>query len=129
MKFTSPLLIIILLVVTLTTSSTVEAGKIRLRRGSVLPPAANYADPLPDFGMRMNGQFVANGIEVASVERNGPAANAGLEPGDVLLSVNGQPLREPEDWVRGMSNQNGFLHFRLRDIRTGQVMSRDVELR
>ncbi|MCJ0764358.1 DegQ family serine endoprotease [Variovorax terrae] len=33
-----------------------------------------------------------NGALVSSVEKNGPADKAGLQPGDVILSLNGQPI-------------------------------------
>jgi serine protease Do len=35
-----------------------------------------------------------NGALVSSVEPGGPAAKAGLEPGDVILSLNGQPVSD-----------------------------------
>jgi serine protease Do len=34
------------------------------------------------------------GALVSSVEKNGPAAAAGIEPGDVILKLNGQPLKD-----------------------------------
>jgi S1-C subfamily serine protease len=38
---------------------------------------------------------------VRGVQRNAPAGNAGMEPGDVLLSINGVPVRD----TPGMLNQ------------------------
>jgi serine protease Do len=35
-----------------------------------------------------------NGALVSSIEAGGPAAKAGLQPGDVILSVNGQPVAD-----------------------------------
>jgi S1-C subfamily serine protease len=105
------------------------AGTVKLRPGQAPPPGACYTDPLPDFGMGMDGRFVEGGIEITKVYRNGATERAGLEPGDVLVSVNGQTLREPADWIQGMTNQNGRLSFRLRDVRTGQIVSREVHMR
>jgi putative serine protease PepD len=39
----------------------------------------------------------ARGAEVAEVASGGPAANAGLRAGDVITSVDGHPVREPDD--------------------------------
>jgi Do/DeqQ family serine protease len=41
------------------------------------------------------------GVVVRGVQRNAPAGDAGIEPGDVLLSINGLPVRD----TRGMLNQ------------------------
>ena len=41
------------------------------------------------------------GVVVRGVQRNAPAGNAGMEPGDVLLSINGTPVRD----TPGMLNQ------------------------
>ena len=38
------------------------------------------------------------GVRIASVAPGGPAARAGLKPGDVLTTANGRPLRNYLDW-------------------------------
>jgi Do/DeqQ family serine protease len=37
------------------------------------------------------------GVIVAGILRNGPAANAGLQPGDVIKEINGKPMRDSRD--------------------------------
>jgi serine protease DegS len=37
------------------------------------------------------------GVIVAGILRNGPAANAGLQPGDVIKQINGEPMRDSRD--------------------------------
>ena len=44
------------------------------------------------FGMK-----TPQGALVSSVDANGPAAKAGLQPGDVILSVNGSPVADSSD--------------------------------
>ena len=41
----------------------------------------------------------ANGVMITGVEK-GPAARAGLRRGDVLVSLDGQDLKSPEDYQR-----------------------------
>ncbi len=44
------------------------------------------------FGLR-----VAQGVVVAAVLRGGPADRAGLQPGDVILRIDGRPVRDARD--------------------------------
>jgi diguanylate cyclase (GGDEF)-like protein len=50
------------------------------------------------FGFSL--EETAAGMEVLSTVPGGPAARAGLEPGDLLLSIGGQPLRDNADFDR-----------------------------
>jgi serine protease DegQ len=40
-----------------------------------------------------------DGVIVAATVPGGPAANAGLQPGDLILAVDAQPTRRPEDFL------------------------------
>ena len=43
-------------------------------------------------------QTIAGGaVGIVGVEAGGPAASAGIERGDILLSVDGTPIRTPDD--------------------------------
>jgi serine protease DegS len=46
-------------------------------------------DITPQLAESFNLQNIT-GIIVAGIQRNGPAAQAGLRPGDIILSVNGE---------------------------------------
>ena len=47
----------------------------------------------PKTGTGFAGWGEQNEIEVVSVLPDKPAAKAGFEPGDIMVSVNGQPIR------------------------------------
>jgi Do/DeqQ family serine protease len=47
------------------------------------------------------------GLAVQSVDPAGPAAQAGLQPGDVIQQVNRQPVRNPDDMRRALAKSSG----------------------
>jgi S1-C subfamily serine protease len=51
------------------------------------------ADEASQLGMDRN----TRGVVVASVDPAGPAAEAGIQPGDVIVEANRQPVRSAED--------------------------------
>jgi putative serine protease PepD len=46
----------------------------------------------PVIGVRLDMQYVGDGARVASVTPGGPAAEAGIEDGDVVTTFNGEPV-------------------------------------
>ena len=46
------------------------------------------------------------GAVVSSVERNSPAANAGVSPGDIILEVNRQPVSNVSQITRALQSAN-----------------------
>jgi serine protease Do len=52
-------------------------------------------DALDEFGLKER-----KGALVGSVSPNGPAAKAGLEPGDIILEVNGKPISDRDELVQ-----------------------------
>ena len=43
------------------------------------------------------------GVAIAGLDRSGPAAHSGLRPGDVVLSVNGQPVDSSRGLIRAVA--------------------------
>jgi S1-C subfamily serine protease len=43
------------------------------------------------------------GVEVVSLEPAGPALKAGIQTGDILISINGQDMTSPDDLFRFLS--------------------------
>ncbi|MGF1468951.1 MAG: trypsin-like peptidase domain-containing protein [Sandaracinaceae bacterium] len=66
------------------------------------------------------------GALIADVVQGGPAARAGLRPGDVVVRVDGQPVREARDLLREVLRHDVGARLRLEVMRGGQA--RRVEL-
>jgi S1-C subfamily serine protease len=110
------------------------AGGGAVPAGTIQRPAAPGASPvdqgpLPDFGLDIDGTFDGRGILLTRIPKGGHAGRVGLEPGDVLLAVNECSVRTPADWEGVMTDNNGRFHLRVRDVRTGNIVYRDVDLR
>jgi serine protease Do len=72
-------------------------------------------DPLtPDLVRRLDLPSMAGGAIVTDVERNSPAANGGVIPGDVILEVNRQKVQNVSQITRELQKvQNGQPAFML----------------
>ncbi len=55
--------------------------------------------------VRFHGLDKDHGVEIASLEPDGPARQAGLQTGDILLSINGQDITSPDDLFRFLSER------------------------
>jgi len=53
--------------------------------------------------VRFHGLARDHGVEIASLEPTGPAHQAGLQTGDILLSINGRDITSPDDLFRFLS--------------------------
>jgi len=60
----------------------------------------------PEIAQQLNLRGVTQGLVVASVDANGPAAEAGIQQGDVILQANQQPVRSIDD-LRAAVNRSG----------------------
>jgi Do/DeqQ family serine protease len=71
----------------------------------------------PQAGLTVNED---NGILIAKVMPNSPAAQAGLRAGDVIHKVNGQPVKNAEDIQKAVENSQvgSNLQFELRRNQT-----------
>jgi serine protease Do len=70
----------------------------------------------------------ASGVLVAEVQPNTPAARGGLRPGDVILALNGQPIRESRDLSRRVAQIAPGATARLDIVREGARQVVAVEL-
>jgi S1-C subfamily serine protease len=96
----------------------------RVRRGWLGIAAQNR--PLERGTARRLGLVQPGGVEVASVEPRGPAAEAGLAPGDVIVAFDGQPTHSVDDVHRLLNRWPIEGRLVARVLRDGTL--RDVEV-
>ncbi len=82
----------------------------------------------PDLAMQLGLRRGTQGVVVQSVEPDGPAAQVGLQPGDVIQEVNRQPVRNPEE-MRSALQKSGNRAPLLLVNRGGQTQYVPVPLR
>ncbi|MDO4233110.1 MAG: DegQ family serine endoprotease [Lautropia sp.] len=68
----------------------------------------------------------AVGAQVSSVEANGPAARAGLKPGDIILRFNDQPIERSSDLPRIVGNTKPGTKVSVQVWREGGARDIDV---
>jgi S1-C subfamily serine protease len=75
----------------------------RIRRSHLGVAAQNI--PLHRRVVRFHGLTVETGVMVAAVEPTGPARAAGVQDGDVIVSLNGQPIGDIDDLHRLLTEE------------------------
>jgi serine protease Do len=74
------------------------------------------------------GHDARSGVLVAGVLEGTPAANAGLEPGDIILDIDGQPTDTPAGLARRIADFSPDTAVSLEILRNGERLSRTAEL-
>ncbi len=96
------------------------------RKVSKVTPGSQ-SDPVSDFNLGISGSFTSLGVRVNAVDGGGPAERIGLEQGDVILTVDGVPVRTANGWINAMSGKS-FVRLRIRNVRGGPNVFRNVDL-
>ncbi len=78
----------------------------------------------PELGLSKG----AKGALVASISPDSPAAKAGLQPGDVLTSVDGHPVGNPHELAQVVADLKPGQSAALQLVRDGSTKSMDVTL-
>ncbi|MCX7992106.1 MAG: trypsin-like peptidase domain-containing protein [Fimbriimonadales bacterium] len=73
-------------------------------------------------------KFPANGMFIDGVVANSPARSAGIQPGDVVVQLNGRPLRTIDDMQNFMRRAKPGQQITLRIWRDGQTRDITVTL-
>jgi S1-C subfamily serine protease len=104
---------------------------------AALVPRAVAADWVLDLGLRvaeasrttLREQGLAYGVVVRSVLPATPAGAAGLRAGDLITTLDGEPVRSPADLERLLERAGDAEVVTLELYRDGNEISRDVRLR
>jgi S1-C subfamily serine protease len=70
----------------------------------------------------------ADGLRMAALHDNAPAARAGLRRGDVILRVGDQPVRKQSDLLKALDRAHGQVNLEVRQAQTGRVVQLSVNL-
>jgi S1-C subfamily serine protease len=81
-----------------------------------------------DAVVRRQGRSTDDGALVAQVVAGGPAAEAGLRAGDVIVRVDGRAVAEPADVARIIAAKRPGDSVKIEYLRAGERESADVEL-
>jgi len=114
----------LLLIVGLSLSTFVTVANAASSR-LLIAPGEPYG--LPKFGFSSSN--IGFGEQVVFVRPGSRAARIGLEPGDVILSLNGYRLSYTGSWTDALSravSSGGLVQLRVRDVRTGLVHVRST---
>ena len=79
-----------------------------------------------EVGMRVAGSGV---VRVTEVKDNGPAHDAGIEAGDRLLGMNGQPIRQDIDFYIGLLSKGANDRVTLQLERKDRAVTATLTLR
>jgi serine protease Do len=98
-------------------SGKITRGRIGVSVGAV------PVDALDEFGLKER-----RGALVATVDRSGPAAAAGLEPGDVIVEYNGKPIKNNNELVSMVVNTKPGTSVPVKVLRDKQEKSFNVKV-
>jgi serine protease DegS len=74
------------------------------------------------------GLQTPQGVIIAGVVNDGPASKAGLEPGDVLLAVDGQPILDARATMSEIASIPPGTSLPLTIVRSGERMNMTLEV-
>jgi serine protease Do len=81
----------------------------------------------PNLGLTLTDTEKGRGVEVTSVKENTPAAKAGLQKTDLLLSINGKELKDVDDVKKLKSTLKEGDTWKLVYERSGKKMETDIK--
>jgi serine protease Do len=108
-------------------SGHVTRGYLGVEAQTVSPAMAT-AMHLPKLAQGGDDGDAGNGALVASVQKDSPAARAGVQPGDVVRAVDGQAVANPRDLARTVATVAPGTATRLAVVRDGSARTVEVTL-
>jgi len=94
----------------------VTRGSIGIRFNQGLPSAVNRV-----YGFK-------NGVLVQSVQPDGPAEKAGLKGGDIIVAVDGRPIKDGDDLVNEITSRHPGSTIRIGYLRDGKQADASVTI-
>lgn len=82
----------------------------------------------PVIGVEVDLQFTGEGARMQAVDADGPAAEAGMQPGDVVLEVDGKPVADASMFIVAIRSLIPGDTARLSVLRNGRVVVLPVRL-
>ena len=86
---------------------------------------AVYSIVTPELAQTF-GVAPGSGVIIAGVLQAGPAAQAGMQPGDVVRSVHGQPTRTVAELLSTVAALRPGQSYRVEVLRNGQTQTLEV---
>ena len=106
-------------------ASDVQASNQRYGTPRLRPQLSQSGQPLLGFVGQMQFGY---GLVVQSVNPGSLADQIGLEPGDVITALNGQPVLSLDTYYSLLRNSGGFVQMEAIDCRTGNPAGLDFYL-
>ena len=79
----------------------------------ILPVAANAVQTLIPVGKVVGLELLSNRVTVAAFDEESNAPSAGVQVGDQLLSIDGQPIHSPQDVQQALMQSKGSVKLLL----------------
>jgi serine protease Do len=69
-----------------------------------------------------------NGVLVQEVQQNGPADKAGMKPGDIIVTIDGRPVKDGDDLVSEIASRKPGSTIRLGFLRDGKEQDTTITI-
>lgn len=83
-------------------------------------------DVTPDIAAQLGIELNTTAVVVVRLERNAPAARAGLAPGDLIVALNGSPIKTSEDFAKVLHASKPGDEIKVEFLRDGQKAETEV---
>jgi serine protease Do len=101
----------------------------QLREGKVVRGRIGVTvgrEPISEDYAKDLGLPAAGGAEIRSVEAGGPAASAGMRLGDIVIEVNGRPVRDNDDLVAFIASTKPGITIPIKVVRDRKTITLNV---